>query len=182
MASTPTDLLTWEAFVQIPDDAMHRELIDGELIVLPPPILRHTTIAMNAAKALLPLDVPAVGRVMVEAGYKLTDRPPTWIQPDVSVLSTARFNDVDADGYFQGSPELAIEVVSPSETARDLKRKVALFLAHGCLAVWVIDPRTEHVKVYLPGGTTFTKTLQETLTTPDPLGPFEIPVASLFEK
>src|SRR6266849_4087856 len=127
--ATTTNLLSWDAFEQLPDDGMHREIIQGELITLPPPKSRHSLVATNILKALLPVEQRAGGRVLPEAGYKLSEDPATWIQPDVSFLREDRVRATAPDGYFIGATELAIEVVSPSESARDLERKVEALLA-----------------------------------------------------
>jgi Uma2 family endonuclease len=122
-----------------------------------------------------------VAQIHMEAGYKLSDNPPTWIQPDVSVLRVERARATDGEDYFVGSPELAVEVVSPSETARDLNRKIDALLAGGSLAVWVIYPEEQEVRVFLPGGTSYTRRANEMLTAPELLADWEMPVAKLFE-
>lgn len=81
-------------------------------------------------------------------------------------------------GYCLGAPELAVEVVSPSESARDLKRKVSLLLKGGSLAVWVIYQEERTVEVYRPDGTSYTP---ETLSAPELLAGWEAPVSGLFE-
>ena len=131
-------------------------------------------------RALRPIDDHSASVVMFEAGYKLSDNPPTWIQPDVSVITRQRAAVPALDGYFHGGPELAIEVISPSDTARDMNRKIDLLLASGTLAVWVIYPDDEEVRVFLPDGTSFAKGIQGTLNLPMVFGVFEIPVADLF--
>jgi Uma2 family endonuclease len=182
MAATLTNLITWEAFEEMPADGMHREILEGNVIVLPPAKLKHSGIVSRIARQLRPVDDHARGTVLFEAGYKLSEHPPTWIQPDISVLSTGRFENPGPDGYCHGGPELAIEVVSPSETARDLNRKIDLLLAAGTLAVWVIYPDEQEVRVFLPDGTSFARGTDAILTIPALFGLLEIPVASLFEQ
>jgi Uma2 family endonuclease len=106
---------------------------------------------------------------------------PTWIEPDVSVLRIERARATSGDDYFAGSPELAIEVVSPSETARDLNRKIDALLAGGSLAVWVIYPEEQEVRVFVPGGTSYIGRVDEFLTAPELLLDWQLPVAALFE-
>jgi Uma2 family endonuclease len=179
MATTLTSLISWEAFEQLPDDGMHRELVEGELIELPPPKSKHVVIAHNTYESLRPVQVSRVVKVFVEAGYRLSAK--SWVQPDVSVLTRERAIAPSPDGHFHGGPELAIEVVSPPETARDLNRKVDLLLANGSLAVWVIYPEEEEVRVFLADGTGFVRGIDGTLRVPEMLGLLEIPVAQLFE-
>ena len=178
--ATTSNVLTFAAFEQLPDgDGLHRELIEGELQVLPPAKSRHSLIANRALRMLLSLENGADGQALAEAGYRKlawTD-PSTWIQPDVSFLKNERVRSTPAGSYFLGAPELAVEVVSPSESARDLKRKINLLLKGGCLAVWVVYPEERTVEIYRPDGT-FSTT--ETLSAPGLLPERSAPAASLF--
>jgi len=177
--ATTTGLLSWEAFEQLPDDDMHHELIEGELQTLPPPRSKHGYVANNVSIALRPLE--QLGRVFVEVGYKLTSDPASWIQPDVSFSRRENLR-AEVGGHFLGAPELAVEVVSPSETARDLDRKIELYLRFGTLVVWVIYPETRKVLVHLPDGTVLPRGMNGTLTLPALLPDWQLPVAKLFEE
>jgi Uma2 family endonuclease len=179
--ATTTNLLSWAAFEQLPDDGMHREVIQGELIVLPPPKSRHSLIANQTFKALLVLEQRAGGRLLLEAGYKLSQDPPTWIQPDVSFLRAEHVRATEPDGYFTGAPDLAIEIVSPSDSARDLDRKVEALLAGGGQQVWVVYPDSRNVHVFLRDRTSRIRSIGDTLSIPDLLPGLELPVAKLFE-
>jgi Uma2 family endonuclease len=179
--ATTTNLLSWAAFEQLPDDGMHREIIQGELIILPPPKSKHSSVASNAFEALLPLKKRGLGKVFAEAGYKLSEKPPTWIQPDVSFLRADRVRASEREGYFTGAPELAIEIVSPSESRRDLKRKVDALLVAGGQQVWVVYPDSRKVRVCLRDGTSYDRGIDDTLSIPDLLPGWELPVVKLFE-
>jgi|SRR5215472_3196159 Uma2 family endonuclease len=108
MMATTSHLLTWAAFEQIPDDGMHRELIEGELQVLPPPKSKHSKIAKRVSRILDKVEVLGNGVCYVEAGYKLSDDAATWLEPDVSFLTRDRDRSAPDDGYFHGAPELAL--------------------------------------------------------------------------
>jgi Uma2 family endonuclease len=177
--ATTTHLLTWKEFEQLPDE--HLEILEGELITLPPPKSGHSIVSENAADLLRPLKANGLGRVYREAGFKLSEDPATWIQPDVSFVKMERVRATKPNDYFLGAPELAIEVVSPSETAETLSRKIDLLLAGGSLAVWVIYPSKREVRVFLPDGTSFRRGLNDVLTLPGLLPGWELPVARLFE-
>jgi Uma2 family endonuclease len=177
--ATTSNALTFAAFEQLPDgDGMHRELIEGELQILPPPKSRRSLVANRAFKMLLVLENRADGCVLCEAGYKLGDDPPSWIEPDVSFLKNDRVRATPAGDYFLGAPELAVEIVSPSESARDLKRKINLLLKGGSQTVWVVYPEDRTVEIYRPDGTSYTT---ETLSAPGLLPEWTSPAASLFE-
>ena len=179
--ATTTNLLRWEAFERLPDDGMHREILEGELIVLPPPKSGHSKVARQVSRALQVLEDRSLGNVYMEAGYQLSQDPATWIQPDVSFLREERVKGSSPDDYFKGAPDLAVEVVSPSESAQDVERKIALLLAHGSQAVWVFYPRTRTVRVCLRDGSSRVLGAQEKLTLPELLPGWELPVGPLFE-
>jgi Uma2 family endonuclease len=174
--------MTWESFEKLPDgDGMHRELIEGELQILPPVKLGHSKIAKRIFKALLPAEDRADGQAYFEAGFKLSSDRASWIQPDVSFVRNERVRDTADSGYFIGAPELAIEVVSPSESAADLNRKVELLLKAGSLAVWVVYPGQCEGRVFLPNGESYRKGVDDTLSLPELLPGWEFPVARLLE-
>lgn len=137
---------------------------------------------MNTQEALRPLLNHKIGRIFLEAGFRLLEDPDTWIQPDVSFLSMERVRNTASADYFTGAPDLAVEVVSPSESASDLNRKVDLLLKGGSLAVWVIYPEQREVRVFLPGGNAFLKRTGDSLSMPELLPGWEFPVSVLFEE
>jgi Uma2 family endonuclease len=177
--ATTTNLMTWEAFEQFFDDGMHHEIIAGEPITLPPPQLPHSNVAKRLYHALFSLEEKGLGEVFSEAGYKLSHRPPTWIQPDVSFLRPGRTGA--KTGYLTGAPDLAAEVVSPSDRPGDLDRKVEALLAAGGTVVWVIFPDARRVRVFQRDGTSFSRGVNDTLSAPDLFPDWELPVSKLFE-
>lgn len=182
MATTATQVLTWEQFEKLPDsDGVHRELIEGELQTLPPAKLNHSRVAKRALRLLLQLEDRGVGEALAEAGYRLSKDPATWLQPDVSFVTSDRANLADESGYHEGAPNLAVEVVSPSESASDLERKTARYLEAGSAAVWVVYPRSKKVEVHLPNRTSFTRGTRDMLDAPFLLQSWQVPVAKLFE-
>jgi len=180
--ATTTNLMSWEAFEQLPDgDGYHRELIEGELQVLPPPKSRHTRVAHYLYRLMLAIEGRADVHVYMEAGYKLSTDPPSWVQPDISVLRNAPRRETKGEDHFLGAPELAVEVVSPSETASDLNRKVELMLGHGALAVWVVYTEQSAVRVFRTDGSATRHIIGDTLSLPDLLPGWDLPVARIFE-
>jgi Uma2 family endonuclease len=159
---------------------MHREVLEGELIVLPPARIRDSRIAKRVFTALLATE-ERTGMSAMFGGYKLGDRPATWIKPDVSFVSAARVEAAVPETYFTRSPELAVEVISPLESAANLDWKVDLLLAHGSQTVWVVYPQTRRVRVHHADGTGFILGIGDSLTLPELLPGWELPVAKLFE-
>ena len=116
---------------------------------MPPPSSEHGFILNNIAFILFEgLRGKRLGRAFAEMGYALFRDPDLTIrQPDVSFVSLNRVQKTQA--YYEGAPELAVEVVSPNDHAADLDLKVKEYLAAGSHEVWVVYPKTRSVQVYL---------------------------------
>jgi Uma2 family endonuclease len=138
--NTTVASVSFTEFEQMPDEPGKQELIDGEVIYLPPPKLRHTELVIR----LLDLFRTAFSnaRVLPEAGYRIGGG---WLQPDLSVTWPDQRRDTD---YLIGGPMFAIEVLSPSNTADYVERKLALYLSEGAGEVWVVNDRRKSVTVY----------------------------------
>jgi Uma2 family endonuclease len=148
-----TSLMTFEEFERLPDEPGKFELLDGELIQMPPAKSKHGKIAKrvytvlndavnrlhSAGKAL------ELGEAFFEMGYRLGSR--TWLQPDVSILHASQ----KEQEYFEEAPALAVEIISESNTARQMDRKVRRYLASGGQEVWLIYPDTRSVWIHQAG-------------------------------
>ncbi len=141
-------MLTFEEFELLPEIAGKQELIGGELIGLPPPKFQHSLVAHRLYRRLLSA---GDDRAYLEAGYRIGGG---WLQPDVSV---AHPNHPLRDGYLSGAPQLAVEVLSPSNTASAIERKLTLYFADGAAEVWVIDPTNSCMTVYRQSPTGVTR-------------------------
>jgi Uma2 family endonuclease len=144
-------LLTFEQFEGLQDDGKKHELIRGEHIETWPANLRHARIRQRIQDLLKPYVIHhAIGKAYVAAGFHLSRE--TWLQPDVSFVRTVQITASDPDGYYEGAPALAIEVVSESNTAVDLDVKLQEYFAHGAEEVWLVYPKTQRVWIYYPDG------------------------------
>jgi Uma2 family endonuclease len=139
--------LTFEDFEKLPDSPGKRELLDGELIEMPPPKTKHTKIQERIFRALdLYVLDNNLGDVHMEAGYKLGNRH--WVQPDVSLASVEQDRASDPEGYLEGAPRLAVKVISQANTAESIDRKIAKYFEYGGEEVWVFYPKTRRVWLY----------------------------------
>jgi Uma2 family endonuclease len=158
-------LLTLEEFMALPDDGMRHELSEGELITMPPPAFLHSQVVRNIYRILTKyVDEKRIGGVFVDAGYLLSRAPRTVRQPDISYLIKDRLPSAMKSVYCEGAPELAVEVVSPTDSAAELNRKVQQYLEAGSKEVWVAYPDTRSVHVHRPGGNTYRAAETDTLT------------------
>jgi Uma2 family endonuclease len=140
-------LLTFKEFECLPDSPGKRELLDGELIEMPPAKRRHAKIQRRIDDRLRPHVLErGLGEVYIEAGFKLGERH--WVQPDVSFVSTSQDQTGDPDGFFEGAPRLAVEVISAANTAESVDRKISRYFEYGCEEVCVFYPKTRRAWVY----------------------------------
>jgi Uma2 family endonuclease len=96
------------------------------------------------------------------------------------VILNHRIPSDDIEGFFHGAPDIAIEVVSPSNRPGELLSKVAEFLDAGAQSVWVVYPRTQTVVIHDSEGEIFFYDTKSTITSPAVLPNFELPVEGLF--
>jgi Uma2 family endonuclease len=153
------------------------ELIGGEMIEVPSnPYSSYIASRINRRLAAFVED-NALGYVTGEAGgYQVSGER---YAPDVAFISRARQPELAAEGYNPTPPDLAVEVVSPSDPASKLTLKVANYLAAGTV-VWVVYPATQTVEVYAPGQPGRALTVKDTLDGGAILPGFSLPVADIF--
>ncbi|MDQ2840627.1 MAG: Uma2 family endonuclease [Acidobacteriota bacterium] len=145
--------ITLEQFLARPDreDDQREELIEGELILSPSAKVPHAAIVRRLRLGLAPLEQRQSYAIVNDISCILGDG--SMPAPDLAVIQLERWDRAEAaGGWLDGSPELVIEVSSPSN--RKLQRKAALYLEHGAEQVWIVYPRTKTVTVMTPEGTT----------------------------
>ncbi len=111
------------------------------------------TVAMIITELTLWMRTGVGGEVGTEDGFILEKYPTTIRAPDVYYLSPATLAALRRDhGFYIGAPELAVEVVSPSETAADINDKVNDFLGAGTALIWVVYPNRQQIVQYTASG------------------------------
>jgi Uma2 family endonuclease len=177
-------LLTAEEFMYEPPDDLRSELVAGEVVKEPPPGPEHEWLAGTVAYHLRRfLEEHRLGRVLGASGYVLKRGPDTVRGPDESFVSEERWSGkLDRRRYFEGAPDLAVEVASPEDSRPKLRQKAREYLAAGARLVWVVWPQRRTVDVHRPGSPPETLTLSDTLDGGDVLPGFALPVARIFEE
>ena len=149
-AQTSPSNMTVEEFLAYPAPEKKAELVRGELRVTPPAGGPHGVAGSNL---VIPLAIHVrqrgLGRVFGDGvGYELIRLPRTVRVPDASFVRADRLPPEGVGpGLFRFAPDLAIEVLSPSETASELDEKVEDYLAAGTPLMWVVDPARRTVRV-----------------------------------
>ncbi|MGQ0560876.1 MAG: Uma2 family endonuclease [Gemmatimonadota bacterium] len=147
-------LITAEEYARLPDDPLWRdELLRGRLVREPRPGAEHGRIQVQMA-SLLNAHVRAhdLGYVAVESGFKLERDPDTVRGPDVSFVARERYGAVLPRKWPEFAPDLAVEILSPSDRAGRMAEKIAQYFGAGTRMVWLIDPADRIVIVHKAAG------------------------------
>jgi Uma2 family endonuclease len=176
--------MTADELLAKPDDGFLYELIKGELIkVSPPPGHEHGRITMNLAVPLYEyVKKNQLGKVYAaETGYLLEQNPDTVRAADVSFISRQRLKQKGrVEGYWIGAPDLAAEVISPSDTFKRIEEKVKQWLESGVRLLWVVSPKMRNVTIYRTLLDVEVLTEKDTLDGGDVIPGFQIKVAEIF--
>ena len=177
--------MTYEDLLELPDDGLRHELIDGEHFVTPSPITAHQLIAGNLHRMIATyLQEHRLG-VIAFAPFDVVFTRHDVVEPDLIYFSSERFKEVVTEKNAQGPPNLAIEVLSPGTRRRDEVLKRRLYERMGVSEYWIVDPKVEVVKVHrMEDGkyrrSELTLDDQDVLTTPL-LPDLALPLPQIFE-
>ncbi|MCP9489960.1 MAG: Uma2 family endonuclease [Solirubrobacteraceae bacterium MAG38_C4-C5] len=141
--------MTVEEFAELPDDGTLHELVRGEVVALPRPNYQHGFLTASIGTSLFQhVREHDLGEVVAgDPGFVLAEDPATVRGPDVAFIAKGR-TPGDRAGFARGSPDLAIEIVSPSDTYTRLQEKALEWLAGGARLVVAVDPRRRTATVY----------------------------------
>lgn len=180
----PTGLLTADDLMDLPDDGNQYELVRGRLVRMPPSALASSIVAMTLGAIVTTfVRLHKLGRCSGEGGgTRLAADPDTVRAPDFMFYSNARLpaKGVPRRGYLS-APDLAVEVLSPSDSFAKIVEKALEYLAAGTRLVWVIDPDARAVVIFRPGGEPQTLTGDAVLDGEDVLPGFSLPLAELWD-
>lgn len=175
-----TALMTADELYALPDER-RGELIRGVIQPVTPVGKPHWRITgLLDRRVGVFVEAHGLGEIGPEAGFILFRNPDTILGPDLAFVRADRLPPLSEEGFFEGPPDLAIEVLSPSNTPVQIADKVALYLEAGTRLVWVVDPPQRTVTVHAPGLTPRTLRVGDTLDGGDVLPGFALPLAELF--
>lgn len=139
--------LTYQDYLNVPDDGRY-ELLDGELIMVASPNEDHQIVSMELG-TLLHSFVKAndLGRVF-HAPFDVLLSETDVVQPDLLFISRER-EQIRTPANIQGSPDLIVEILSPSTARRDWRDKRELYARHGVSEYWIVDPANKMLWVML---------------------------------
>jgi len=181
----PRVKLTYEDFLQFPDDGRRHELIDGEHYVTPSPNTRHQRISGRLHLLIGNwLQEHPVGQLFY-APFDVVFSNIDVVEPDLLYMSNERAAEVLTEEHVRGVPELVIEITSPGTRRGDETLKRRLYERSGVTEYWVVDPDVDVVRAYRRSGEGFARPVElsaeagDVLTTALLPG-LEIPLARVF--
>ena len=186
MAQTQVEVkrMTLEEVKQLNPDEQPGELVRGVFVPMSKPTVRRGSLVAHIARLL---DTFAEGKSLGEvvignAGFVLSREEELLRGPDVAFISRER---IPAEGlpddWWEGAPDLAVEIVSRTQNAHELARKALDYLQAGTKMVWVVDPESKTVAVYTPPNQIRILCEDEVLDGGDVLPGFQIKVGDLFK-
>lgn len=177
--SVSADLVTAEQLARPPYTERSCELVDGRVVDVNPASWRHGSVAGRIHAALLAWTGANGGRVVsADTGFLVRRHPDTVRAPDVAFLRPGR--PLPADGFVDGAPDVAVEVLSPDARAGATARKVRDYLEGGAAEVWVVDLENRTLAVYTPPNRAVVLAEGDTLHGGEVLPGFELGIAGLF--
>ncbi|MXX18023.1 MAG: Uma2 family endonuclease [Dehalococcoidia bacterium] len=182
---TEAKLLTAADLLRLDGEGVRGELIRGVLCETMAAGQEHGEIAMRLGAALLGFIEPrGLGRVMGSGSGVWLDRDPDTVrEPDVAFFAVGTIPlDARVTGYAEVAPDLVVEIVSPSDSRREVHDKAHMWLNHGVRLVWVVQPETRTVDVYRPDGEIATLGEQDALDGQDVLSGFTCEVSAIFPR
>ena len=127
-------------------------LIDGELLITMSPGQIHGRLALRIGQFIANYaDEHDLGNATVEVGYYPPDDRDTLLIPDVAFEGIAQASAPATAGFAPFMPDLAVEIISPSQALAQARRKASVYLQHGTALVWLVDPAEKRAEVWNVG-------------------------------
>lgn len=176
---------TDEAFIALPDDGHHYEVVNGELIDVGNSGALHGYVCSTLMILLGGyIRIHKLG-AMFDSSTAFKMKNGNKRSPDISFFAKERLQGLTElpSGFLEGAPDLAVEVLSPGNTVEEIDEKIAEYFENGARLVWVISPTQHYILVY--------RSAQEpdrllksadSLDGEDVIPGFTLPVADLFQK
>lgn len=138
--------LTWDDIKDLPES--HVEIVDGELVVSPPPSVGHQLICTRLADVIRPFVIDRDLGEFFPREVHVVLAEHIHYEPDMCFIGKGREIDPELP-YFEGPPDLVIEVISESNRTHDTVVKYRDYERHGVREYWLVDPRERHIRVYV---------------------------------
>jgi Uma2 family endonuclease len=179
VATTTQKSWTDDELMALPPGGRY-ELVDGEIVSMSPAGGRHGDVVAELVLRIRSFAKQhGLGHVFDgQTGYRFPDG--NLRSPDVSFVAAGRLPQGVPAGFLHAPPDLAVEVLSPSDQAGDVAHKVGEYLGVGVRLLWVVDSDKATAVVYRPGQTPRSVRLDGVLDGEDVLPGFSCPLRELL--
>lgn len=142
---------TYEDYKNLPDSETRRcEVIEGELFMVPAPTTHHQRVLLNLASVLMNfVQKHGLGDIYV-APCDVVLSEENVVQPDIIFISKEHSHIIREENI-RGTPDLVIEIFSPSSIERDRTAKKKIYAKYGIREYWLVNPKEETLEVMGPG-------------------------------
>ena len=175
--------MTAEELFRLSDDGWRHALVRGELQRRTLAGFRHGTVSTNVVVPLAHhVRTRRLGVVCgAGTGFVRARNPDTVLAPDVAFIRRERIPASSPPvTFWEGAPDLAVDVTSPGDTGPEVAEKAASWLSAGTRVVWVVDPRRGLVMIHEAGAAPRRLAVSEVLDGAPPFPAFRLPLADLF--
>lgn len=143
---------TYEDYLKLPDDGRRFEIIEGVLYVTNAPNIDHQFVVLEVSRQIGNFVIEKKLGFVLPAPFEVhlstSTRP---VLPDVIFLKNEHWPSTGV-GYFEGTPDLLVEVLSPSTRRTDQVIKFSVYEQAGVPEYWIVDPKTRSVQVFVLSG------------------------------
>jgi Uma2 family endonuclease len=180
-----SDKKVWtdQELMALPNDGTKYELVDGELIMSNSG-MEHGYVAIILATALFNFVTSQRLGVIVDSSTAFTMKAGNKRAPDISFVTKERLVGLKKlpKGFWNGAPDLAVEVLSPGNTVEEIHAKIVEYFENGTKLVWVINTEEQFVLVYRSPQPDRLLKVTDFLEGEDIITGFSFPVAELFKE
>jgi Uma2 family endonuclease len=180
-----TRMMTAEELFMMPHGNFRYELVKGALIKMSPTGGKHGILTARITLALGHyIEANNLGEAFgAETGFMLATNPDTVRAPDAAFVSRERIPPGDfPEKFWPGAPDLAVEVLSPSDTLYEVEEKIEEYLEAGVKLIWIVNPKKRTVTIYQPNAEPQTLTEADTLDGREVVHGFQYSLARLFAR
>ncbi len=181
--SVTTRPITADEFLKLPDDGFRHELVRGEVITMSLPGGRHGKISLQIGRLIANhVELSKLGDCYAaETGFLIGRDPDTVRGADVAFVRSERLPLItNPNKHVPFAPDLAVEVLSPSDRSDEVTEKVQAWLTAGSREVWTVDPSARTVTVHRPGAEPITLTENEKIVGGEVVPGFKCNVGDFF--
>lgn len=164
------------------DPAARWQLVEGRIVELSPVKQRHGKILTRLAHRVNEVvERDGLGEVYTgDVGFILRRNPDTVRAPDLAFIRRGRLPAEEPETFSEVVPDLAAEILSPSDRWSDVEEKIAEYLAAGVTVVWILDPSRNEVRVHRADRALEILGADALLTEPTLLPSLRVPLRDLF--